>query len=542
MLCCSILFLISRVFSAPIINEFVALNKSTLYDEDGQSSDWIEIHNPHQDTVDLEGYFLTNDPEDLKKWKFPKVSLAVDAYLIVFASGKDRDNGELHTNFRISKSGGYLGLVDPDGKTVISELSEFPVQFEDFSYGIKTDGESFSTTLVREGDACKLLVPTNDIGTTWHSLNYNDETWSDATTGIGYERSNGYENLIGAGGDIEEQTYDENSTAYIRIPFSMNSLDGLSSLIFRMKYDDGFIAYINGTEIASGNKPASPSWNSDASTDHPDSQATSFVDTDLSAQASEIVRTGNNLLAIHVMNGDTRSSDLLALPRLEAQFVIKPDEGAEPKPPELGYFQTPSPGKNNGSDSGLPSGPVLISQPGRGFTGNLTLSLSTTSPQAQIRYTTNGSLPTEASPLYTGSTITLGSSTLLRARSFEEGLTAGPVSESGYIRLSTDAQNFSSDLPVIIMERFSNGGTTAANGKTFTFFAFFEPDPQTGRTRLNGPYSIGTRGGWKVRGSSSSGFSKKAFSIEAWNELNQNKNISPLGLPEESDFILNARS
>ena len=306
--------------------------------------------------------------------------------------------------------------------------------------------------------------------------------------------------------------------------------------------DDGFIAYINGTEIASGNKPASPAWNSDASSDHSDSQATSFVDTDLSAQASEIVRTGNNLLAIHVMNGDTRSSDLLALPRLEAQFIIKPDEGAEPKPPELGYFQTPSPDKNNGSDSGLPSGPVLISQPGRGFTGSLTLSLSTTSPQAQIRYTTNGSLPTEVSPLYTGSTITLESSTLLRARSFEEGLTAGPVSESGYIRLSTDAQNFSSDLPVIIMERFSNGGTTAANGKTFTFFAFFEPDPQTGRTRLNGPYSIGTRGGWKVRGSSSSGFSKKAFSIEAWNELNQNKNISPLGLPEESDFILNARS
>jgi len=242
------------------------------------------------------------------------------------------------------------------------------------------------------------------------------------------------------------------------------------------------------------------------------------------------------------MNGDTRSSDLLALPRLEAQFIIKPDEGVEPKPPELGYFQIPSPGKNNGSDSGLPSGPVLISQPGRGFTGNLTLTLSTKSPQAQIRYTTNGSLPTESSSLYSGGIITLERSTLLRTRSFEDGLTPGPVSEAGYIRLSTDAQNFSSNLPVIIMERFSNGGTTAANGKTFTFFAFFEPDPQTGKTRLNGPYSLGTRGGWKVRGSSSSGFSKKAFSIEAWNELNRNKNISPLGFPEESDFILNARS
>ena len=542
LLCCSILFLISRAFSVPIINEFVALNNSTLYDEDGQSSDWIEIYNPHQDIVDLEGYFLTNDRENLKKWEFPKVSLAVDGYLVVFASGKDRDNGELHTNFKISKSGGYLGLVDPDGKTVVSELSNFPAQYENFSYGIKADGESFSTTLVSEGDACKLLVPTNNIGTTWRSLNYNDETWSDATTGIGYERSSGYENLIGAGGDIEGQTYDTNSTAFIRIPFSIDSLKGLSSLTFRMKYDDGFIAYINGTEIASGNKPVSPAWNSDASTDHPDSQAISFVDTDLSTQASEIVQTGNNILAIHAMNGDTRSSDLLALPRLEAQFIIKPDEGAEPKPPELGYFQIPSPGKNNGSDSGLPSGPVLISQPGRGFTGNLTLSLSTKSTQAQIRYTTNGSLPTEASSLYTGGIINLERSTLLRTRSFEDGLTAGPVSEAGYISLSTDAQNFSSNLPVIIMERFSNGGTTAANGKTFTFFAFFEPDPQTGKTRLNGPYSLGTRGGWKVRGSSSSGFSKKAFSIEAWNESNQNKNISPLGFPEESDFILNARS
>ena len=112
--------------------------------------------------------------------------------------------------------------------------------------------------------------------------------------------------MIGAGGDIEGETYDINSTAYIRIPFSIDSLEGLSSLTFRMKYDDGFIAYINGVEIASGNKPSSPAWNSDASTDHPDSQAISFVDTDLSTQALGLLKTGNNLLAIHSMNGDTR--------------------------------------------------------------------------------------------------------------------------------------------------------------------------------------------------------------------------------------------
>ena len=538
---CSTITLVVSAISVPIINEFVALNKSTLYDEDGQSSDWIEIFNPNQEAINLGGYFLTNNSNNLEKWRFPNFSLDANGYLIVFASGKDRDNGELHTNFRISKSGGYLGLVDPDGKSIVSEFSEFPVQFENFSYGIKSKATSFKTTLVKEGDACKIIVPTSDIGTAWRSVTYNDETWSDATTGIGYERSSGYENLIGAGGDIEGETYDKNSTAYIRIPFSIDTIKGLSALTFRMKYDDGFIAYINGKEIAFGNKPSSPAWNSDASTDHPDSQATSFVDTDLSVQASEILREGNNLLAIHSMNGDTRSSDLLALPRLEAQFIIEADEGGEQAPPELGYFQAPTPNKNNGSDSGLPSSEVIISQPGRGFTGSLSVSLSSESAEAEIRYTTNGSLPTEVSSLYTGA-IPIQNSTLLRARSFEEGLTAGPVSEAGYIRLSSDAQNFSSNLPVVIMERFSNGGTTAANGKTFTFFAFFEPDPQTGQTRLDRPYSLGTRGGWKVRGSSSSGFSKKAFSIEAWNEFNSNKNISPLGFPEESDFILNARS
>ena len=537
-----VLFLEFRALSSPVINEFLALNKSTIYDEDGQSSDWIEIFNPNQSAVNLEGYYLTNDSNDLEKWRFPDVSITEGEYLIVFASGKDRDNGELHTNFKISKLGGYLGLVDPDGKTVVSEFAKFPVQFENFSYGIKSKATSFSSTLVKEGDACKVLVPTSNIGTAWRSINYNDQAWSDATTGIGYERSSGYENLIGAGGDIEGETYDRNSTAYIRIPFSIDSLEGLSSLTFRMKYDDGFIAYINGVEIASGNKPSSPAWNSDASTDHPDSQAISFVDTDLSTQALGLLKTGNNLLAIHSMNGDTRSSDLLALPRLEAQFIIQPDEDEEPVPPEFAYFQIPTPQKNNGSESGLPASKVMISQPGRGFSGSLNVSLSTNSAEAEIRYTTNGSIPSETSSIYNGEAINIQSSTLLRARAFEEELTPGPVAEEGYIRLSTDAQNFSSNLPVVIMERFSNGGTTAANGKTFTFFAFFEPDPQTGRTQLNKPYSLGTRGGWKVRGSSSSGFSKKAYSIEAWNELNRNKNISPLGLPEESDFILNARS
>ena len=167
-----------------------------------------------------------------------------------------------------------------------------------------------------------------------------------------------------------------------------------------MKYDDGFIAYLNGVEIASGNKPQNPVWNSNASQDHPDSQATSFVDTNLSAQATNLLTAGNNILSIHAMNGDTTSSDLLALPRLEAEFISEPGEIGNP-----GYFQSATPGIANGTDQGLPSGRVQFSQPGRGFTGSLSVNLLSPSPVAQIRYTTNGDVPTANSTLFTGNPI-----------------------------------------------------------------------------------------------------------------------------------------
>ncbi len=534
---CLSLFTSLTLNAAPLITEFMASNDSAIYDEDSDSPDWIEIHNPDPNPVDLNGYYLTDDPGELDKWQFPEVTLPAGGYLIVFASNKDRNVGELHTNFRLPKEpGGYLALIDPDSQSVISGFTDYPEQLDDISYGLTQTGGNTTSVLVREGDACKLLVPTADIGTAWGNLEFNDSAWEDATTGIGYERSSGYQNLIGPGGDVEAETYDINSTVYIRIPFSLDSLDGIAGLTFRMKYDDGFVAYLNGSEIASGNKPANPTWNSDASTDHPDGQATAFVDTDLSAQAANLLNAGNNLLGIHAMNGDTTSSDLLALPRLEAQFVSDPGELGSP-----GYFQASSPGSANGTEQGLPSGGVTFSETGRGFTGSLSVNLATPSPAAQIRYTTNGDVPTASSTLFNGGGISISSSTLVRARAFENGLTPGPVGEEGYIRLSSNAQSFSSDIPVVIMERFS-GGASASNGKAFTFFAFFEPDPASGRTTLNRPYDLGTRGGWKVRGSSSSGFPKKAFSIEAWDEFNKNKNIAPLGLPEESDWILNARS
>ena len=121
-----------------LISEFLASNDQILSDENGAFSDWIEIHNPTNESVQLEDWSLTDDEEDLTKWRFPALQIEGGSYLIVFASDKDRSEPdfELHTNFKISAGGEYLALVTPDGVTIATEFaSEFPAQETDISFG-----------------------------------------------------------------------------------------------------------------------------------------------------------------------------------------------------------------------------------------------------------------------------------------------------------------------------------------------------------------------------------------------------------------------
>ena len=99
------------------ISEFMALNNNSIEDEDGSNEDWIELHNIGTNAVNLAGWYLTDTTNNLKKWMFPSVTLASNAYLIVFASNKDRTAGELHTNFKLSGDGEYLGLIRSNGVT-----------------------------------------------------------------------------------------------------------------------------------------------------------------------------------------------------------------------------------------------------------------------------------------------------------------------------------------------------------------------------------------------------------------------------------------
>ena len=127
---------------ALVISEFMAVNDSTITDDDGDRSDWIEIHNESAAAVDLGGYYLTDDDGNLLKWLWPSVILPAGGYLLVWASDKNRTDpsAPLHTNFKLSGSGEYLALVQPDGSTVEHEYAPgFPEQSSDISYGLSAD-------------------------------------------------------------------------------------------------------------------------------------------------------------------------------------------------------------------------------------------------------------------------------------------------------------------------------------------------------------------------------------------------------------------
>ena len=107
-----------------IISEFMAENDTTLRDDLGGYSDWIELYNDGASNANLTGWYLTDDADDLTKWQFPSNTIVEPgSFLVLFASGEDRTNGTLHTNFRLADQGEYLALVKPNGVTVADEFA-----------------------------------------------------------------------------------------------------------------------------------------------------------------------------------------------------------------------------------------------------------------------------------------------------------------------------------------------------------------------------------------------------------------------------------
>jgi len=513
-----------------VISELMAVNDSTLADEDGRYSDWIEIYNPTDVTVHLDDWYLSDEAASPTMWQFPDVPLGAKDYLIVFASDKDRSiaGGELHTNFQLAGNGEYLALIRAEDAAPLYTFSlEYPQQYPDVSYGLA----QVTSTLVRPGDKLSYVVPTaseapletdwtvadfddsiwkgsmppppvlitevgtvadfaeienvsnatvntsgwvaavnNSIGrepdinrvhnTLWplpdsmgpgdvlyrhddpeedpDDPTYHDSYWGETipwkTAGPGwvmivddagsvadfvvwgysdaevaslavdvngfeitadgawsgesveavgardyslqrhgnadhdgtfdwdfvYGISQGDENvgltvpfqnrpMTGIGFNTASAAFDDairtnveaelhgiNSSLWARIPFDVEDPAGFSSLELRMKYNDGFVAYLNGQKVAWQNAPATPGWNSAATAARDAGQSMAYESFDVTAGLAAL-QAGENVLAIHGMNASAADDDFLILPNLVGANV----QGTER------YFSTPTPGEPN---------------------------------------------------------------------------------------------------------------------------------------------------------------------------------------------------
>lgn len=268
----------------------------------------------------LEDYFPNRTRNALTRFKNSGLYPNVDAPIFRI-NGSQQHGGWISKNHQLTMTGAA-------GTICYTLDGSDPRQVEPSS-----GGDNTSTTLIAESAAKRVLVPTRTITDDWKSdAAFDDSSWLLGTGlpgGVGYERSSGYESFISL--DVQQQMYGRNATCYIRIPFHFGgNPDDFNLMILKARYDDGFIAYLNGTEVCKERFGGTPRWNSNASSTHSDSEAVVFQSIDISSSLGSL-RQGGNVLAIHGMNASTTSSDFLISVELIATEGAPPGaEGLSP--------------------------------------------------------------------------------------------------------------------------------------------------------------------------------------------------------------------
>ena len=206
---------------------------------------------------------------------------------------------------------------------------------------------------------------------------------------------------------------------------------------------------------------------------------------------------------------------------------------------DAGYYTIPTPG-----DPNVPSGPgftaePVFSQPCGTFVAPFNLTITDATPGAIIRYTTDGTMPTDQSPILTGPLL-INSTVQVRTRAFAAGWLPGLIHSESYIQLGSDVAQQTSGLPAVIIYNFGAGVPNPTEGvpDQFANFSFYEPT--NGVTWLTNPPALSARAGFHVHGSSTRDFAKQSWSVQFWDELNNAANCAPLELPAGKDWVFYA--
>ena len=510
----------SNVFCQDIrINELVASN-SIIYDEDGDTPDWIELYNYGSAPVSLQNWSVSDVVDNDNPWIFPDITINEDEYLLIWASNKNR--GQL----------------------------------------------TFPRTLINQGDTFRYITPNSSVPNIWTGVNYNVNSWLEGSSGFGYN-------------DGDDSTNISNGTisVFLRKDFTVSNIDDIVSLILDVDYDDGFVAYINGVEVARANINGSPpAYNSTTNTDH-EAQMYSggLPDRFVVDNFQDILVQGNNTLSIQVHNVSNESSDLTIIPFLTALFSSESSEGVTPpdilqfsstnslhtdfkisssgesiylkndngdlldsisfenlqsdvsigvsaNSSELVYFQTTTPNEENDSNEfdGLVSSTVQFSNDGGALYNSINLTLSGNEDDEYIRYTLDSSEPDYTSTFY-DSPIQINSNSVIRAKIFK----------NNYLPSYSDTRSFffntSHDMPFVSIvsdpyNLFDNDygiyelGDDADSGFPYfgaNFWEDWERPSHFSFYNSDGELEVGFNAGIKIFGAYSRGNAQKSFAFFA---------------------------
>lgn len=404
----------------------MAQNGTTLTNAQGETADWIELYNASGAPTNLAGWYLTDSPGNLRKWKFPAAALDAYGFLLVFASGSSNSllGSELHANFKLDSRGEYLALVRPDGVTVASSFEPaYPEQAADISFGLRPG--TTQVPLVTTNSACRFKVPADaSDDAAWAGASFDDGAWSEGLFGIGCQGA-----PAALAGTIRTTVPDDTTGVYVRCSFDAPDPAAIDFLTLRVRYSDGFGAYLNGMRVAGVSEPASPQWNSLATADKPDSGAPDFEEFDISGFRSLLV-AGTNVLAIRILSASTNpaaSADMLLAVELRGE-VYTAGAGSGWR-----YFHQPTPGARNVLGVTDFTGPVIFGVDHGFFTQPFLLTLTATTPGSAIYYTTNSCEPSAACGALYGGPFEVGTTTVVRARAFRVNEEPSKVATRTYL-------------------------------------------------------------------------------------------------------------
>ncbi len=179
-----------------------------------------------------------------------------------------------------------------------------------------------SVSLIDESSLVRVLVPTDgELARNWTLPGFADTNWRQGTNGVGYDTTGELTPQISL--DVQPEMNLTNASVYVRIPFEVADPEAFNTLDLGVRYDDGFVAYLNGVEVARRNAPGQLSWNSRAAAPHANVDAIEFERFNLS-RVRDLLAVGDNVLSLHGLNTEPGNVDFLLTAVLQGGSVIDP--------------------------------------------------------------------------------------------------------------------------------------------------------------------------------------------------------------------------